>query len=82
MLENFENNNYDLYSSIYYLTLKQFIGENKSSISDLIGDKYVNYLKDYKKQLKIEEINSPLFKNYEVEIPFEIEKEKYNEKQK
>jgi len=74
--KSIENNNYDSYSSIYYLTLKQFTRENKSSISDLFSDEYLNYLKDYKNWLKPEEINNPLFMNYEVEMPFEIEQEK------
>ena len=75
-MKSIENNNYDSYSSIYYLTLKQFTRENKSSISDLFSDEYLNYLKDYKNWLKPEEINNPLFMNYEVEMPFEIEQEK------
>jgi 5'-AMP-activated protein kinase catalytic alpha subunit len=75
-MKSIENNNYDSYSSIYYLTLKQFIRENKSSISDLFSDEYLNYLKDYKNWLKPEEINNPLFMNYEVEMPFEVEQEK------
>ena len=75
-MKSIENNNYDSYSSIYYLTLKQFTRENKSSISDLFSDEYLNYLKNYKNWLKPEEINNPLFINYEVEMPFEIEQEK------
>ena len=72
-LKSFENYSYDANSSIYYLTLKQFTRENKASISDLFSNKYLNYLKNYKNWLKPEEINNPLFMNYEVEMPFEIE---------
>ena len=75
-LKSLENYSYDSNSSIYYLTLKQFTRENKASISDLFSNKYLNYLKNYKNWLKPEEINNPLFMNYEVEMPFEIEQEK------
>ncbi len=75
-LKSLENYSYDANSSIYYLTLKQFTRENKASISDLFSNKYLNYLKNYKNWLKPEEINNPLFMNYEVEMPFEIEQEK------
>ena len=76
VLKSLENYSYDSNCSIYYLTLKQFTRENKSSISDLFSNKYLEYLKDYKNWLKPEEINNPLFMNYEVEMPFEIEQEK------
>ena len=76
VLKSIENYSYDSNCSIYYLTLKQFTRENKSSISDLFSEKYLKYLKDYKNWLKPEEINNPLFMNYEVEMPFEIEQEK------
>ena len=75
-LKSLENYSYDANSSIYYLTLKQFTRENKASISDLFSNKYLNYLKNYENWLKPEEINNPLFMNYEVEMPFEIEQEK------
>ena len=76
VLKSIENYSYDSNCSIYYLTLKQFTRENKSSISDLFSEKYLKYLKNYKNWLKPEEINNPLFMNYEVEMPFEIEQEK------
>ena len=66
---------YDENSSIYYLTLKQLIREKKASISDLFSDEYVKYLKDYKNWIKPDEINNPLFINYQAEMPFEIEQE-------
>ena len=67
---------YDENCSIYYLTLKQLIREKKASISDLFSDEYVKYLKDYKNWIKIDEINNPLFINYQAQMPFEIEQEK------
>ena len=76
VMKSIENYNYDENCSIYYLTLKQFTRENKASISDLFSDKYLKYLQNYKNWLKPEEINNPLFMNYEVEMPFEIEQEK------
>ena len=76
VMKSIENYSYDSNSSIYYLTLKQFTRENKPSISDLFSDKYLKYLKSYDNWLKPEEINNPLFMNYEVEMPFEIEQEK------
>ena len=76
VLKSIENYSYDSNCSIYYLTLKQFTRENKSSISDLFSEKYLKYLKNYKNWIKPEEINNPLFMNYEVEMPFEIEQEK------
>ena len=75
-LKSLQNYIYDSNCSIYYLTLKQFTRENKSSISDLFSNQYLKYLKNYKNWLKPEEINNPLFMNYEVEMPFEIEQEK------
>ena len=59
------NNNFDENCSIYYLTLKQIIREKKSSISDLFSEEYIEYLKDYKNWIKTEEINNPLFINYQ-----------------
>ena len=56
--------------------LKQYKKNGISSVSDLYSEDYLNYLKDYKNWLKPEEINNPLFMNYEVEMPFEIEQEK------
>ena len=76
VLKSLENYNYDANCSIYYLTLKQFTRENKYSISDLFSNEYLKYLKNYKNWIKPEEINNPLFMNYEVEMPFEIEQEK------
>ena len=76
VLKSLENYNYDSNCSIYYLTLKQFTRENKYSISDLFSNEYLKYLKNYKNWIKPEEINNPLFMNYEVEMPFEIEQEK------
>ena len=70
------NNNFDENCSIYYLTLKQLIREKKASISDLFSDEYIKYLKDYKNWIKKDEINNPLFTNYQAEIPSEIEQEK------
>ena len=75
-LKSLENYSYDSNCSIYYLTLKKFTRENKSSISDLFSSEYLKYLKNYQNWLKPEEINNPLFLNYEVEMPFEIEQEK------
>ena len=70
------NNNFDENCSIYYLTLKQIIREKKSSISDLFSEEYIEYLKDYKNWINVDEITNPLFINYHAEIPIEINKEK------
>ena len=70
------NYNYDENCSIYYLTLKQMVRKKKESISDLFSNEYIKYLRNYKNWIKTEEINNPLFINYQAEMPFEIEQEK------
>ena len=74
--ESISNYIFDSNSSLYYLTLKQLIRDKKKSVSDLISDEYVKYLKNNKNWIKVDEISNPLFINYQAEMPFEIEQEK------
>ena len=71
-LRSIQNNKYDPFSSIYYLILQQFVRDNIPSISDLYSNVYLSYLKDYKNWLKPEEMNNPLYKNYDVGV-FDLE---------
>ena len=66
--ESVINYNYDSFSAVYYLILKQFKKDGINSISDLFSEDYLNYLKDYKNWINPSKINDPLFKDYEVEL--------------
>ena len=81
-LKSISNYNFDENCSIYYLTLKQIIKEKKESISDLFSDEYIKYLRNYQNWIKIDEINNPLFINYQAQMPLKINNEKEIEKEK
>ena len=65
------SNNYDSYTALYLLILKQLIRNGNSSVSDLYSDKYLNFIKNYKNWENYAKINDPAFKEYEVDLPLE-----------
>ena len=71
--ENVLKSKYNSLSAIYYLVLKQFKRDGIYSVSDLYSQDYINYLKDYKNWLDLSKINDPLYKDYEIELPINLE---------
>ena len=64
---------YNSYSAVYYLILKKFKREGIDSVSDLFSQEYINYLKNYKNWNDLWKINDPLYKDYEIDFPINLE---------
>ena len=71
--ESILKNKYDSLSAVYYLILKQFKRKGINSISDLYSQEFIDYLKNYKNWIDLTKINDPLYKDYDVDFPTNLE---------
>ena len=64
---------YNSYNAMYYLILKKEKRNGINSVSDLCSEEYINYLKNYKNWIDLSKINDPLYKDYDIDFPINLE---------